>query len=173
MRSRGGHVEAAHRTRRQRQLPASEGRESNRRVTPRTVQGTQDPRQSSLSGDDRRYARAMGPLRVWIRALTAILVAGTAHASIDGLTIGLALALALTGVLLVAALRFRRLGSRVPANAVSARAAAAREQTSNGAPTLRHRDGEQQTESPRLLTTLFRDARPAAGTQVCRRSARP
>ena len=36
MRSRSGHVEAAHRARRQRQRPAKEGRESKSRVTPRT-----------------------------------------------------------------------------------------------------------------------------------------
>jgi hypothetical protein len=75
MRSRGGHVEAAHRARRQRQQPAREGRESKSRVTPRTVQGTQDPGQCSLRGDQQRYARAMRQLRVCIRALSAILAA--------------------------------------------------------------------------------------------------
>ena len=112
MRSRGGHVKAARRARRQRQRPARERRESKSRVTPRTVQGTQDPEQSSLRGDEQRYARVMRQLRVWIRGLSAILVAAAARALIDGLTVGLALALALTGVLLVAALWLRRLGSR-------------------------------------------------------------
>ncbi len=139
MRSRGGHVEAAHRARRQRQRPAREGRESKSRVTPRTVQGTQDPGQSSLRCDEQRYARAMRQLRVCVRALSAILVAAATRALIDGLTVGLALTLALTGVLLVAALWLRRLGFRDPANVVSARAAA-RNKTSNAAPTSRHRD---------------------------------
>jgi hypothetical protein len=134
MRSRGGHAKAAHGARRQRQQPARERRESKSCVTPRTVQGTQDPGQSPLSGDEQRYARAMRQLRVCVRALSAILVAAATHAVIDGLTGGLALALALTGVLLVAALWLRRLGSRDPANVVSASAAAARNQTSNGAP---------------------------------------
>ena len=134
MRSRGGHGAAAHRARRQRQRPAREGRESKSCVTPRTVQGTQDPGQSSLWGDEQRYARAMRQLRVCVRALSAILVAAATRAVIDGLTVGLALALALTGVLLVAALWLRRLGSRGPADVVSARAEAARNQTSNAAP---------------------------------------
>lgn len=136
MRSRGGHAKASHRARRQRQRPARKRRESKRRVTPRTVQGTQDPEQSSLRGDEQRYARVMRQLRVWIRGLGAILVAAAARALIDGLTVALALALALTGVLLVAALWLRRLGSRV----VLASAAAARNQTSNAAPTSRHPD---------------------------------
>ena len=136
MRSRGGHVKAARRARRQRQRPAREGRESNSRVTPRTVQGTQDPGQSSLRGDEQRYARAMRQLRVWIRGLTAILVAAAARALIDGLTVALALALVVTGLLLAAALWLRRLGSRV----VSASAAATRNQTSNAARTSRHPD---------------------------------
>lgn len=134
MRSRGGHVEAAHRARRQRQQPARERRESKSRATPRTVQGTQDPGQSLLWGDEQCYARAMRQLRVLVRELSAILVAAAARALIDGLTVGLALALALTGALLVAELWLRRLGSRDPANVVSASAAAARNQTSNGAP---------------------------------------
>lgn len=116
MRSRRGHVEAADRARRQRQRPAREGRESKSRVTPPTVQGTQDPGQSSLSGDEQRYARAMRQLRVCVRAVSAILVAAATRALIAGLTVGLALALALAGVLLVAALWLRRLGSRDPAN---------------------------------------------------------
>lgn len=118
MRSQRGHVEAADRARRQRQRPAREGRESKSRVTPPTVQGTQDPGQSSLSGDEQRYARAMRQLRVCVRALSALLIAAATRALIDGLTVGLALALALTGVLLVAALWLRRLGSQDPANVV-------------------------------------------------------
>jgi len=140
MRSPGGHVEAAHRARRKRQWPAREGPESKSRVTPRTVQGTQDPGLCSLRGDEQRYARAMRHLRGCVRALSAILVAAATRALIDGLTVGLVLALALTGVLLVAALWLRRLGSRDPANVVSASAAAARNKTSNAAPTSRHRD---------------------------------
>ena len=107
MRSRGGHGAAAHGAGRERQGPAREGRESESRVTPRTVQGTQDPGQSSLWGDEQRYARAMRQLRVCVRALSAILVAAATHAVIDGLSVGLALALALTGVVLVAALWLR------------------------------------------------------------------
>jgi len=136
MRSRGGHAKAARRARRQRQRPARKRRESKSRVTPRTVQGAQDPEQSSLRGDEQRYARVMRQLRVWIRGLSAILVAAAARALIDGLTVALALALALTGVLLVAALWLRRLGSRV----VLASAAAARNQTPNAAPTSPHPD---------------------------------
>jgi hypothetical protein len=89
MRSRDGHVEAADRARRERQRPAREGRESNSRVTPRTVQGTRDPWQSSLRGDEQRYARAMRQLRVCVRALSATLVAAATRALIDGLTVGL------------------------------------------------------------------------------------
>ena len=106
MRSHGGHVKAAHRARRQRQRPAREARESKSRVTPRTVQGTQDPGQSSPWGDEQRYARAMRQLRVCVRALSATLLAAATRALIDGVTVGLALALALTGVLPVAALGF-------------------------------------------------------------------
>jgi hypothetical protein len=135
MRSRGGHAKAARRARRQRQRPARKRRESKSRVTPRTVQGAQDPEQSSLRGDEQRYARVMRQLRVWIRGLSAILVAAAARALIDGLTVALTLALALTGVLLVAALWLRRLGSRVVLAS-----AAARNQTSNAAPTSRHPD---------------------------------
>lgn len=123
-----------HRARRQRRRPAREGRESKSRVTPRTVQGTQDPGQSSLWGDQQRYARAMRQLRVYIRLLSAILVAAVARAVIDGLTVGPALALTLTGVLLVAALWLRRLGSQAQTNVDAASAAAARNQTSNAAP---------------------------------------
>jgi hypothetical protein len=112
MRSRGGQVETADRARRQRQRPAREGREPKSRVTPRTVQGTRDPGQSSLRGDEQRYARAMRQLRVCVRALSATLVAAATRAFIDGLTVGLVLAMALTGVLLVAALWLRRRGSR-------------------------------------------------------------
>ena len=130
MRSRRGHVEAAHRAGRQRQRPAREGRESKSRVTPRTVQGTQDPGQSSLSGDEQRYARAMRQLRVCVRALSALLIAAATRAVIDGLTVRLALALALTGVLLVAALWLRRLGSQAQANVDAASPATARNQTS-------------------------------------------
>lgn len=135
MRSRSGDVEAARRrARRQRRRPAREGRESKSPVTPRTVQGTQDPGQSSLWGDEQRYARAMRQLRVCVRALCALLVAAASRALIDGLTVGLALALALTGVLLLAALWLRRLGSRGPADVISASAEAARSQTSSAAP---------------------------------------
>lgn len=130
MRSRGGHFKATDRARRQRQRPAREGRESKSRVTPRTVQGTQDPGQPSLWGDEQRYARAMRQLRVCVRALSALLVAAATRALIDGLTVGLALALALTGALLVAALWLRRLGSQAQANVDAASAAAARNQTS-------------------------------------------
>lgn len=140
MRSRGGHVEAAHRAGRQHQQPAREGRESKSPVTPRTVQGTEDRGPSSLWGDEQSYARAMRQLRVCVRVLSAILVAAAARALIDGLTVGLALALALTGVLLVAALWLRRLGSRDSAHLVSPSAAARRNQTANAAPTSRHRD---------------------------------
>jgi Flp pilus assembly protein TadB len=136
MRSRGGHAKATRRARRQRQQPTRKRRESKSRVTPRTVQGTQDPAPSSLQGDEQRYARAMRQLRVWIRGLTAVLVAAAARALIDGVTVALALAVVLTGVLLVAALWLRRLGSRVG----SASAAAARNQTSNAPPTARHQD---------------------------------
>ncbi len=129
MRSRGGHVEAAHRARRQGQRPARDGRDSKSRDTPPTVQGPQDPGQSSLRSDQQRYASAMRQLRICIRALTAILVAAAAHALIDGLTIGLAFALALTGMLLVAAVWLRRLGSQAQANVD----AAARTQTSDTA----------------------------------------
>jgi hypothetical protein len=134
MRSGEGHAKAARRARRQRQRPAREGRESKSRGT--AVQGTQDPPQSSLWDDEQRHARAMRQLRVWIKALSAILVAAAARALIDGVTVALALAVVLTGVLLVAALWLRRLGSSV----VLASAAAARNQTSNAAPTSRHPD---------------------------------
>ena len=134
MRSRGGHAKAARRARRERQRPARKRRESKSRVTPRTVQGTQDPPQSSLRGDEQRHAHAMRQLRACVRALSAILVAAATRALIDGLTVGLALGLALTGVLLVAALWLRRLGSRGPADVVSASAEAARNQISNAAP---------------------------------------
>ena len=132
MRSRRGHVEAAHRARRQRQRPAREGRESKSRVTPRPVQGTQDPEQSSLWGDEQRYARAMRQLRVCVRALSAILIAAAARALIDGLTVGLALALALTGVLLVAALWLWRLGSQAQANAIGVRGGGAQSDLERG-----------------------------------------
>ena len=130
MRSRRGHVEAAHRARRQRQRPASEHREPKSRITPRTVRGTQDPGQSSLSGDEQRYARAIRQLRVCVRALSALLAAAATRALIDGLTVRLALALALTGALLVAALWLPRLGSQAQANVDVASPAAARNQTS-------------------------------------------
>jgi hypothetical protein len=141
MRSRGGHDKAAHRARRQRQQPARERRESKSCVTPRTVQGTQDTGRSSLWGDEQCYARAMRQLRVCVGELSAILVAAAAHALIDGLTVGLALALALTGVLLVAALWLRRLGSQAQANVDAASAAAARNQISNAAPSGMPRSG--------------------------------
>lgn len=139
MRSRGGHVDATHRASRQCQAPAREGRESESRVAPATLQGTQQPGQSSPLGDEERFAHAMRQLRVYIRLLSALLVAAVARAVIDGFTLGLTLALALTGVLLVAALWLRRLGSRGPADVVSASAAAARNQPSNAAPASSHR----------------------------------
>lgn len=144
MRSRGGHVEAARRAKRKRQRPAREGRESKSRVTPRTEQGTQDPGLSSPWGDEQRYARAMRQLRVCVRALSATLVAAATHALIDGLTVGLALALALTGVLLVAAFWLRRLGSQAQANVDAASAAAARNQTSNAAPGVMPNSGRSE-----------------------------
>jgi cytochrome c-type biogenesis protein CcmH/NrfG len=144
MRSRGGRDKAAHRARRQRQQPARERRESKSRITPRTVQGTQDPGQSPLSGDEQRYARAMRQLRVCVRALSATLIAAATRALIDGLTVGLALALALTGVLLVAALWLRRLGSQAQANVDAASAAAARNQTSNTAPSVMPSSGSSE-----------------------------
>lgn len=113
MRSRGGHADATHRAIRQRQAPAREGRESESRVVPATPQCTEGPGQSSPWGDEERFAHAMRQLRVYIRMLSALLVAAVARAVIDGFTLGLTLALALTGVLLVAALR--RLAARGPA----------------------------------------------------------
>ena len=101
---------------------------------PRTLQGTQDLGRSSLWRDEERYAHAMRQLRVFIRLLSAILVAAVARAVIDGFTLGLTLALALTGVLLVAALWLRRLGSQAQANVDAASAPAARNQTSDAAP---------------------------------------
>jgi hypothetical protein len=134
MRSCGAHDKAAHGARRQRQQPARERREPKSCVTPRTVQGTQDAGRSSLWGNEQCYARAMRQLRVCVGELSAILVAAAADAVIDGLTIGLALAVVLTGMLLAAALWLLRLGSPAQANVDAASAAAARDQTSNAAP---------------------------------------
>ena len=86
----------------------------------------------------------MRQLRVYIRLLSAILVAAVARALIDGLTVGLALALALTGVLLVAALWLRRLGSQAQTNVDAASAAAARNQTSNAAPGVMPSSGRSE-----------------------------
>jgi hypothetical protein len=144
MRSRGGRVEAAHRARRQRQHPARERGESKSRVSPRTVQGTQDAGRPSLWGDEQCYARAMRQLRVCVGELSAILVAAAIRAVIDGLTVGLALALALTGMLLVAALWLRRLGSQVHANVDAVSAAAARNQTSNASPGVMPSSGRSE-----------------------------
>jgi uncharacterized membrane protein (UPF0136 family) len=54
----------------------------------------------------------MRRLRVCIGLLSALLLASAAHAVRDGLTAGLALALALTTVLLLASLGLWRVGSR-------------------------------------------------------------
>jgi hypothetical protein len=140
MKSRGGHVEVAHRARRQRQRPAGQRRESETRVTPRT----QDPGQSPLRDDEQRYARAMRQLRVCVRALSVTLIAAATRALIDGLTVGLALALALTGVLLVAALWHRRLDSQAQSNIDAASGAAARNQTSNAAPGVMPSSGRSE-----------------------------
>ena len=122
------------------------GKVENRRVASRHARckALKTPGQSSLWGDEQRYARAMRQLRVCIGVLTAILVAAAARALIDGLTVGLALALALTGVLLVAALWLRRLGSRGLANVVLASAEAARNQTSNAAPGVMPSSGRSE-----------------------------
>jgi ABC-type nickel/cobalt efflux system permease component RcnA len=58
------------------------------------------------------YAQTMRRLRVCIGLLTALLLASVAHAVADGLTPALALGLALTTLLLVAALGLSRTGSR-------------------------------------------------------------
>jgi hypothetical protein len=58
------------------------------------------------------YARTMRHLRVCISLLTAPLLACVAHIVADGLTPGLALAMALTALLLLAALGLWRIGSR-------------------------------------------------------------
>jgi hypothetical protein len=54
----------------------------------------------------------MRRLRVCIALLSSVVLASLAHAVIDGLTAGLALALALTTVLLLASLGLWRIGSR-------------------------------------------------------------
>lgn len=54
----------------------------------------------------------MRHLRAFIGLLTALLLASVAHAVTDGLTTGLMLGLALTILLLIAALRLLRVGSR-------------------------------------------------------------
>jgi len=58
------------------------------------------------------YWKTMRRLRMCIRLLSAVVLASTAHAVIDGLTAGISLALALTTALLLASLELWRVGSR-------------------------------------------------------------
>jgi hypothetical protein len=58
------------------------------------------------------YTRTLRHLRICIGLLTALLLACVAHTVTDGLTAGLATGIALTALLLVAALRLWRIASR-------------------------------------------------------------
>jgi hypothetical protein len=58
------------------------------------------------------YARTMRQMRVCIRLLAALVLACVAHIVTDGLTPGLGLGMALTALLLLAALGLWRIGSR-------------------------------------------------------------
>lgn len=76
------------------------------------------PRASQRSGESPAsdteiiYWQMMRRLRVCIRLLSAVVLASVAHAVIDGLTAGIALALALTTALLLASVELWRVGSR-------------------------------------------------------------
>jgi hypothetical protein len=84
--------------------------DGNRRSTRTTPGPPQRPGHSGTGPQD-VYTQTMRRLRVYIALLTSILLASIARAVVDGLTPGLALALALTAVLLVAALGLWRVGS--------------------------------------------------------------
>jgi hypothetical protein len=84
--------------------------DGNRR-SPRTTPSPPQRPGHSATGPEDVYAQTMRRLRVYIALLTSILLASIARAVVDGLTPGLALALALTAVLLVAALALWRIGS--------------------------------------------------------------
>jgi hypothetical protein len=67
---------------------------------------------SSATDAEAVYAQTMRRLRVYIRLLSALVLASLARAVIDGLTTGLVLVLALTTLLLLASLRLWRVGSQ-------------------------------------------------------------
>ena len=90
-------------------------------------------------GDD-VHAHTMRQLRVCIGVLSAILLASAAHAVVDGVTAGRALALALTVGLFLAALGLRRMGTRnEPDDASTGRHAARGKRRTAAAPGRRRR----------------------------------
>jgi hypothetical protein len=76
------------------------------------MSGRPEPGDYSSQDAQNGYARTMRHLRVCKRLLTALLLARVAHIVTDGLTLELALATALTALLLLAALGLWRIGSR-------------------------------------------------------------
>jgi hypothetical protein len=78
----------------------------------RPPQGSRVPDESVCSHEQKVHLQTMRGLRVCIGLLAALLLASVAHAVTDGLTPELALGLALTTLLLLAALGLWRVGSR-------------------------------------------------------------
>jgi hypothetical protein len=109
MKPRAIHATAANRRRHHR---SDENRRSSH-PTPHGLAGDrQRPAECSATGIQHTYRQTMRRLRLAVGLLSALLLASLAHAVIDGLTPGLALALALTAMLLVASLELWRIGSR-------------------------------------------------------------
>jgi hypothetical protein len=94
-----------------RRHPTSEENRRSPRPTPRSCPEPQRPGHSATHAQ-KLHSQTMRRLRVCIALLSSVVLASLAHAVIDGLTAGLALALALTTVLLLASLGLRRIGSR-------------------------------------------------------------
>jgi hypothetical protein len=90
----------------------STNRRSPHPTRQRPPRGRQGPAQCGFADTNDGYTRTMHRLRVCIGLLSALLLASIAHVITDGLTLGLVFALALTTLLLLAALGLWRVGSR-------------------------------------------------------------
>jgi hypothetical protein len=94
--------------------PSHDISDENRRSPHPAPPLPREPERPGHSGMDAHVAHSqtMRRLRVYIRLLSALVLASLARAVIDGLTTGLVLVLALTTLLLLASLRLWRVGSQ-------------------------------------------------------------